>query len=98
LLLSLALSFRFDFGAGIARKESIVCLTSLSEPFFQRFAVALPINMTAFSDPSGIVATSNARRGISAFVDCERDEKVISIHRRLPSTVLDFTLMSVGDP
>ena len=53
----------------MARNDSAVEATSLSEPFFQRIAEALPISMTACVDPFGMVATKRAFLGISVWVD-----------------------------
>eukprot|EP00814_Leptocylindrus_danicus_P015775 CAMPEP_0116034008 /NCGR_PEP_ID=MMETSP0321-20121206/19334_1 /TAXON_ID=163516 /ORGANISM="Leptocylindrus danicus var. danicus, Strain B650" /LENGTH=54 /DNA_ID=CAMNT_0003510203 /DNA_START=220 /DNA_END=384 /DNA_ORIENTATION=+ len=54
--------------------------------------------MTALSVPSGIVATSNALRGISAFVDCDKFEKFTSMYRLSPFISLFLTFTSVGAP
>ena len=100
-VLSLALSFMLVFGAGTARNESTISAALPSAPpLFHLLAFELATSITAFYVPFGIVATSIALCGISAFVLCERLEKDISNTRRDPSSdTLDFfTLTSVGGP
>ena len=65
-------------GAGVALNESTVDDISFSEPFFQRRAEELPMSITAWEEPVGIVATIRAFLGISVWVDCERVEKLTS--------------------
>jgi hypothetical protein len=61
-------------GAGIARKDSIVDATNLLDPLFHRFADVLATNMTAWSDPDGMVIANRALRGISVWVACDTIE------------------------
>lgn len=57
------------WGAATARKELAVDSTFSCAPFFHRAADALETNMVAWLDPTGIVATKRALRGISVCVD-----------------------------
>ena len=62
---TLALTFIPEVGARVALKDLTVSLTGCSAPLFHRLDVALPTNIMISSVPSGIVALTNAVRGIS---------------------------------